>query len=148
VVEEFDGRVRLAVYRSFLDEGRAPAPPELAVAVGSSTPEVEAALRRLADQHVLVLAPGTPYVWMANPFSAITTPFRVDVGSRTWFANCIWDAFGIPAVVGQAGRITSWCGDCGERLEVEAGERSLEDIDLVAHFAVPAAHWWDDIGFN
>ena len=32
------------------------------------------------------------------------------------------------------------------RLRVEAGE--LIDGDGLAHFAVPAAHWWDDIGFT
>jgi hypothetical protein len=31
------------------------------------------------------------------------------------------------------------------QLEVERGELHA---DGVAHFAVPAAHWWDDIGFT
>ena len=72
-----DRDVRLAVYRKFVDEARPPSPPEVALQLGVATLDVEASIRRLADAHTLVLAPGTPYVWMANPFSAIPTPFEV-----------------------------------------------------------------------
>jgi hypothetical protein len=33
---------------------------------------------------------------MLNPFSAVETPHRVEAGGRSWFANCAWDALGIP----------------------------------------------------
>lgn len=90
-----DRDVRLAVYRKIVEEGRPPTAPEMAVRLGVATLDVEASLRRLADGHVLVLAPGTPYIWMANPFSAIPTTFEVEVGDRRYFGNCIWDALGI-----------------------------------------------------
>ena len=40
------------------------------------------------------------------------------------------------------------CPDCEEPMEfrVEGGE--LLSGDGVAHFAVPARHWWDDIGYT
>jgi hypothetical protein len=36
---------------------------------------------------------------MANPFSAVPTPFLVRSGDRSWYGNCIWDALGIPAML-------------------------------------------------
>jgi hypothetical protein len=143
-----DTAVRLEVYRFFVDQGRPPIPAEVAHAVGMDQASVEESHRRLAEGHVLVLAPGTPYVWMANPLSAIPTPFPVEVGGRTWFGNCIWDALGVVAMLGGTGTVTTWCPDCEERLSVSVEDNRLSSGEGVAHFAVPAAHWWDDIGFN
>ena len=42
---------------------------------------------------------------MANPFSAVPTPYRVQADGRSWFANCAWDAFGICAALHVDGRI-------------------------------------------
>jgi len=142
-----DRDVRLAVYRKIVDEGRPPTAPETALALGVDTASVEASLGRLADGHVIVLAPGTPYVWMANPFSAIPTPFEVDVGDRRYFGNCIWDALGIPACLHADARIRTFCPDCSEPLSIEVRGSELEaPADATIHFAVPAAKWWDDIG--
>ena len=142
-----DRDVRLAVYRKFVDEARPPTPPEIAVELGVATLDVEASLRRLADGHELVLAPGTPYVWMANPFSAIPTPFEVEVGNRLYFGNCIWDALGISACLHANARIRTYCPDCSEplSLDVRGGELG-SSAEGVIHFAVPAADWWEDIG--
>jgi hypothetical protein len=141
-----DRDVRLAVYRKFVEEGRPPTAPEIAGGLGVAAAEVEASLRRLADGHVLVLAPGTPYIWMANPFSAIPTPFEVLVGDRTYFGNCIWDALGIPACLGADARIRTYCPDCSEPLSLDIRNGTLEASEGVIHFAVPAARWWEDIG--
>jgi hypothetical protein len=143
-----DASVRLHVYRFFVDEGRPPVPPEIAEALHIEQSAVEDALRRLAAEHVLVLAPGTPYVWMANPLSAIPTPFAVEAAGRAWFGNCIWDGMGIVAMLGGTGTVRTWCPDCRERLEVSIQDGHVTSGDGVVHFAVPAAHWWDDIGFN
>jgi hypothetical protein len=142
-----DRDVRLAVYRTFVEEGRPPTASEMAVALGVETMDVEASVRRLADGHGLVLAPGTPYVWMANPFSAIPTPFEVEVGDRRYFGNCIWDALGIAACLHADARIRTSCPDCSEPLPIEVRGADLDaPTGAVIHFAVPAAHWWDDIG--
>jgi hypothetical protein len=131
--------------RRFVDDGRPPSPDELAGSLGVPQIQIEGSLRRLADAHVLVLAPGTPYVWMANPFSAIPTPFRVRSGERRWWGSCIWDALGILAAVGVNGRVSTSCPDCAEPLEV-AVEGDTVRGEGIAHYAIPAARWWDDIG--
>lgn len=146
--EAIDSEVRIEVYRFFVDQGRPPVSAEVAGTLGTDQAAVEDSLRRLADEHVLVLAAGTPYIWMANPLSAIPTPFSVEAAGRTWFGNCIWDALGIVAMLGGDGAVKTWCPDCGTRLTVEVAKNCLSSGEGVVHFAVPAAHWWDDIGFN
>ncbi len=146
--QSVDSLVRHEVYRFFLDRGRPPVPAELAVGLGMDQSAVEDSLRRLADDHALVLAPGTPYVWMANPLSALPTPFSVEASGRTWFGNCIWDALGVVAMLGGTGTVRTWCPDCRKRLAVSVEGSRLSSGEGIVHFAVPATKWWNDIGFN
>ncbi|MGH2679922.1 MAG: organomercurial lyase [Actinomycetota bacterium] len=142
-----DRAVRLAVYRRVVEDARPPTAPELAGELGLATVAIEASFRRLADGHAIVLAPGTPYIWMANPFSAIPTPFEVEVGDRRYFGNCIWDALGIPACLHADAHIRTFCPDCSEPLSIDVRGGSLEaPPDGLLHFAVPASRWWEDIG--
>lgn len=145
---ELDRDVRLRVYRRWLDDGHAPTPPELARDLGVTPVEVEAALRRMAERREVVLAPGTPYVWMANPLSALPTPFAVEArGLRLW-ANCIWDALGVSAMLDAPATVSSACPDCAEPLSFDVAPGQAPERGWIVHFAVPAAHWWDDVGFN
>ena len=146
----FDDEIRVAVYRFFVDMGRAPVPAEVAADLGTSAFDVEDAFRRLHEARVLVLAPGTPYIWMANPFSALPTPYEVLVHDKAYWGNCIWDALGIVALLGRSsgGTVRTRCPDCAEDLSVEIADGRLATSTGVVHYAVPAAHWWDDIGFN
>lgn len=144
----FDNDVRVAIYRLFVEKGSAPVAAELAAAVSASPATVEEALQRLHDGHVIVLAPGTPYIWMANPLSALPTPYVSEVGGRRFWGNCIWDALGIVAMLGRDGTVTAPCPDCGDELRLDIAGGRLATTDLLVHYAVPAAQWWDDIGFN
>ena len=144
----FDNDVRVAIYRLFVEKGSAPVAAELADAVSASQVAVEEALQRLHDGHVIVLAPGTPYIWMANPLSALPTPYVSEVGGRRFWGNCIWDALGIVAMLGPDGTVTAPCPDCGDELRLDIAGGRLATTDLLVHYAVPAAQWWDDIGFN
>ena len=85
---------------------------------------------------------------MANPFSAVPTPYRVEADERSWYANCAWDAIGICAALHADGQIETTCPDCGEpiRLRIENGRP--DDESLVFHCLVPARQWWDDIVFT
>jgi hypothetical protein len=145
-VTDVDGRVRLAILERFADGGEAPAAAEVAAAIGEDEGVVAEAYSRLADAHLLVLRPGTREIWMAHPFSAVPTGFRVETVRGSSHANCVWDALGIPAMLATDARIETTCADCGEPLELRVRGGDLESLDWVAHFAVPAARWWDDIG--
>ena len=142
-MDERDLALRNLTYRRFVELGRAPAPPEL-----GDEDDVRAGWRRLHEAHALVLDAETGEIRMANPFSAIPTPYEVDAGGRRWFANCAWDAFGICAALRVDGTIHTTCSDCGEPLRVEVRDQRPDDESLVFHCLVPAAHWWDDIVFT
>jgi hypothetical protein len=148
VSEAFDRDVRLFVYRHFVERGEAPTAAQTAEALHTPTEEAEAAYRRLEDGRVLVLAPGTLDIWMANPFSAFPTPFWVETRRGSWWGTCVWDALGIPAILGEDGSVSTSCADCGDPLELRVDGGSLATVPGVAHFAVPARHWWDNIGYT
>ena len=135
-----DLELRNLVYRQFVELGRAPTLDELGTH--------EAALQRLHEARMLVLEPDRPEIRMVIPFSAVPTPYRVEAAGRSWFANCAWDAFGIPAALGVDGHISSSCPDCGEPIEIDVVDRRPEPADDVFHVLVPARSWWDDIVFT
>ena len=147
-MEERDIELRNATYALFVGLGRAPTLEETGEAVGATASEVEEGWRRLHETHALVLDVPRAAIRMANPFSAVPTPFRVHAADRDWYANCAWDAFGICAAFGIDGRIESSCPDCGELLAVEVRDRRPDDETLLFHCLVPARLWWDDIVFT
>jgi hypothetical protein len=149
LTEELDNRVRLYIYERFVAEGQPPTTAETGEALGIPAHESEAAYQRLEQSRVIVLAPGTTNVWMANPLSAVPTRFRVvtDDG-RSWWGNCVWDALGILAMVGSDGTVDTSCPDCGEKIELRVESGELKPVDTVIHFAVPAAQWWENIAFT
>jgi len=143
-VNAFERRVRAAVYASLRDEAAAPTVARLAADLGAACEEVVAALRVLADLHCLVLVPGTESIWMAHPFSGLETDFRVTVGTRRWFANCVWDGLALLALLGD-GSLATHSPATGEPLGFEAHGGRVRG-DGVVHFLVPARRFWDDIG--
>ena len=85
-------RVRLHVYRQFADTGRAPTPVEVARSFDLTPSQAEGIFQSLATEaDALVLLPGSSYVWMAEPFSAVPTSFLVGSGERRWWGNCSAD---------------------------------------------------------
>jgi hypothetical protein len=143
-VDEADLRLRNLTYELFVELGRAPTAAETGLAAGA---DVREGWRRLHDAHALVLdAAGE--IRMANPFSAVPTPYRVQTRGRWWYANCAWDAFGIHAALGADGRIETNCADCGEELTFGVRDGRSGDESLFFHCLVPAAQWWDDIVYT
>lgn len=147
-MDDEDRAVRNLTYTAFVELGRAPTFEEVAGAAGLEPDDVLAAWRRLHDQHALVLDPAGTEIWMANPFSAVPTPFRVQAGGRWWFANCAWDAFGICAALHTDGRIETPCPDCDDTIAVDVLDGRPADESVLFHSLVPAQQWWDDIGFT
>ena len=139
-MEERDRDIRNRTYALFVEFGRAPTATE----VGPGAAE---AWRRLHDQHALVLDERGELL-MANPFSAVPTPYRVHADGRDWYGNCAWDAIGICAALHADGRVDTACSDCNEPIAFTIRNQRPDDESLVFHCLVPAAHWWDDIVFT
>jgi hypothetical protein len=140
--------IRRLVYDGAIERCAIPNKGELTGATGGSTEAVDGALRELADAHMLVLQRDSGEVLMANPFSAVPTPFVVTIGARRWYANCIWDSMGLAAMLGSDARLDASCGCCGTALNMTMPRDCRDDDERVAHFAIPAARWWDDIVYN
>ena len=147
-LQDLAHEVRLHVFRQAAATTHVPQPPAIAQALGRPLEDVHAALQQLAANRVVMLAPNSTNLWVAAPFCAVPSPFKVEVAERRYWAICIWDALGIPAILGEAGIIRATCGDCGAELVLEVRNGSLATQQGVVHFAVPARHWWDNIGFT
>src|SRR5688500_5437830 len=146
-VDELDLRIRNHLYAAFTRDGVARTPAEAAGDLGLAEDEAGAAYWRLHDAHALVLEPGSTRIRMLNPFSAVETPHRVEAGGRSWFANCAWDALGIPAALHTAAAVRSEGPDCGEPLELEGRDGGLvRGAERRVHFGVPARRAWDGSG--
>lgn len=151
----FDVDVRLAIQHTFIAGRPTPTVASVAAELKASETDVAAAFDRLAAGHVIVLAPGTHDLLMSAPFAGRPTDFAVTTGERTYAANCIWDALGVAVMLAGAGRrldadVRTTCADCGASLglAVRDGTVRADPASAVAHFAVPAARWWADIGFT
>ncbi len=145
---EFDTRVKLAVYRHFVEATKPPDVAVVAKAVDSTPDDVRAAFGRLFQRRVLVLEPDGEVIRMAPPFSGVATQHRVQMKDRQYYANCAWDALGVPAALQKPATVRSRCEQSLEPLQLEVSTVGPERSDWLFHCVVPAAHWWDDIVFT
>lgn len=142
-----EDRLRAFIYRHFLTKGGPPTLAEMAAQLSHPLRDIRAALQRLAQTHAFVTQENGE-LWRAAPFSAIPTPFPVEVGKDSWYGNCIWDALGIPAMLHKDGRVLASCGCCNYAMPLTIKNGSLQQKEGTIHIAVPARQWYDDIVFT
>ena len=138
--------VRAHVIQTLYRTAVAPGVDETATALKVSQQQVVDALHSLAEQHRLVLLPGTDAVWMAHPFSAVATDFVVHAAGQRWYANCVWDGLSILGIVGD-GRLETHSPHTGAPVRFDVLDGQVTG-DAIVHFLVPARRFWDDIGFT
>ena len=146
---DLDTKVKLAIYEITAGTGRIPNSSGIARKIDIDESEVLGAFGRLHAKRLLLPEPGDPRrIRMAPPFSGIATSFPVEADGKQYYANCVWDAYGIAAALHCDAISRASDGHTGEplTLEVKNGQPVLKPS--VAHFAVPAAHWWDDLIFT
>ena len=140
--------VRASVYKHFMSSGTAPSVRWLAETLGCDPADVDFAIRKLAESHMLAVAPDKNSIWMAHPFSGTATAFRVESGGVSYWANCAWDAFGIAAMLGRDTIAHASCAWTHEKLDlsvtagVPVGDRG------VIHLLVPPRNFWENIAFT
>ena len=142
-----DAEVRRVVYETAMRSGRIPLAEEIASALSVERSEIVDALRRLSDAHILVLQRDRDEILMAMPFSAVPTPFVVESGGIRAYANCMWDALGIPAMLHADATIKTSCHDCGTAATLVVEDEQVRDGGLV-HFALPRKQWGNDVVFT
>lgn len=143
---DFDTTVKLNIYDTLARTAQAPTTFEVAWALKAPLKEVEAAFEHLHQKRLLVPEPGDPSrIRMAPPFSGVQTPFPVRIQDKIYYANCAWDALGIPAALHQDAVVEASDGQTGEPIRLEVRNSQPVPTPCVIHFAVPAARWWQDI---
>ena len=101
-----------------------------------------------AGGRLLLLEPDGVTIRMAPPFSGVPTQHQVTVDGIHYYANCAWDALGIPAALHRPGLVHSRCEQSLEPLHLEVGVNGPEPSSWLFHCLVPAAKWWDDLVFT
>src|SRR5690348_13229825 len=84
-----------AVYRAFVETGRAPSRGDLASDHSVTSADIERGLRELHSGRHLVLGEHGEIV-MAHPFSADPLGFSVMGRETLWWGGCSWDSFALP----------------------------------------------------
>jgi hypothetical protein len=147
--EELDTKVKVGIYGITAETGRVPTSAEISHKIDIDETEVLGAFARLHAKRLLVPEPGDfSRIRMAPPFSGVPTSFPVEANSKCYYANCVWDAFGVAAALHTDAVIPASDAHTGEPLTLEVKNSQPVLKPYVAHFAVPAAHWWDDIVFT
>ncbi len=146
-LDRFDRRLRLLVYRQMIRRGKCPSVAQMARSLASPVKRVRASLNRLSESHAFMLQDNGE-LWRVAPFSAVPTAFPVQVGKRCWFANCIWDALGIPAMLGKEAAIGAACGCCNLAMPVAVQSGKLVPAKGLIHIAIPARDWYRDVAFT
>ena len=145
---DIDTAVKLAVYHHFAETGRPPRVEEVATRADCDSDTVLDAYGRLREQRVLVLESDGASIRMASPFSGVPTQHAVESAGVRYFANCAWDALGVPAALRRSGIVLSRCEQSLDPLILEIDADGPEPSDWLFHSLVPAAKWWDDIVFT
>src|SRR5437667_616389 len=120
MAEDLDTTVKLAVDRITAESGAVPMSAEVALTTNIAEDDVRTAFARLHAKRLLVPEPGNPSrIRMAPPFSGIPTAFPVEARGKRYYANCVWDAYGIAAALHSDAVVPARDGYSGEPLTLE-----------------------------
>jgi hypothetical protein len=144
----FDTSVKVALYRATAESGSPPSLEAVAEKVGATPAAIKEAYARLRASRLLLLEPDGVTIRMAPPFSGVPTQHHVIVDGVHYYANCAWDALGIPAALHRPGVVHSRCEQSLEPLHLQVDVNGPEPSRWVFHCLVPAAKWWDDLVFT
>ncbi|MCP4204672.1 MAG: hypothetical protein GY769_22415 [bacterium] len=150
----FDTELKLAIYRHVAETTTAPTVEDMVRVTGRADTDIREGYRRLNASRVLVLEDDGVSIRMAPPFSGVETQHKVTVAGqageagKNYYANCAWDSLGVVAALSTDGEVESQCGQSLEPIRLRVRDGELSGDSCVAHYAVPAAHWWDDIVYT
>ncbi len=140
--------VRLFIYKILTDTEQPPTAADIAARFGITSEDAQRLLRGLHDRHAIFLDPDSGAVRMANPYSAVPTPYRVLANGHSYWANCAWDAFGIAAMLGADAEIEARTANDDAPLRLTIRDGQFEGDAAIVHFLQPFAHWYDNLIFT
>ena len=145
---DIDTRVKVAIYQATAASGKPPSAGAVAVTLGETHAAITEAYGRLRAKRLLLLEPDGATIRMAPPFSGVPTQHQVTVDGVEYYANCAWDALGIPAALHRPGLVRSRCEQSLAPLHLPVHSDGPEPSSWLFHCLVPAAKWWDDLVFT
>ena len=140
--------VRKFIFDHFFEHSSAPALEEVMEKFGLTRKEAFDRFKALESDHHILLVPGTQRILMANPYSAVNTPFRVHVGDRQYFANCAWDTVSMHVMLGMDARVESYCHHCAEPIRIMlSGGKAVSGSPKapLIFLSTPVANWYDNL---
>lgn len=141
-------RLRKFIFDHFLEHTYAPVLEDIMQHFGISRHEAFEGLRQLEADHHVLLVPGTQRILMANPYSGVTTPFRVHVGGKQYFANCAWDTVSLHVMLDKDARVESYCHHCAKPIGILLGNgkvvSSMPKTPMI-FLGTPVAKWYDNL---
>lgn len=146
--EDLIWQVRHFVYQHFADTTHPPSVEETAKHFDITNEEAKDLYLELHNRHAFFLDLETLNIRMANPFSGIPTDFKVTANEKTYFANCAWDMLGIPAALHTDAIIEAKFTESNEEVKLEVRNGQITNNQLLVHFPLPFARWYDDLVFT
>ena len=141
-------QVRHFVYSHFADTTLPPSVDVTAAHFNISTEEAGEYYKELHNRHALFLESETSTIRMASPFSGIPTDFRVHANGKMYFASCAWEMLGIPAALNADAVIEAKFTESNELVKLEVKDGKVTNNELLVHFPLPFARWYDDLVFT
>ncbi len=139
-------RLHYELVYGLIHRGVCPTNSEISASLRSSVPEVESLLLKLEAIHGVVLHPHACEPWVVHPVSTTPTLNWVEGRHASWWAPCIWCAFGIATLAAGEVRIHTRYAAEGEPLIIAVyNGQPVDSLNTLVHFAVPAAHAWDNV---
>ena len=138
-------QMRYLIYQGFANTGTPPTIEQLAADLDLAEGDALDALRDLGARHSVFLTDDRRGVLMANPFSAVPTPFRVTAYGVDYWANCAWDMLGVPAALGTDATIHATYATDNAPAELHVAGGKVHGADGIVHFLKPFRTWYDDI---
>jgi len=141
--------VRTFIYQHFAATTRAPDLIAIQQHFGLGAEAVVDLLNALHAIHALFLDPGTTNIRIANPFSAVPTPFEAEVNGKRYWANCAWDSFGvIAALQATEGAIHATCAQSGAPLHLQIHRGEVVETATMIHVLVPFQQWYENMVYT
>ena len=142
--------IRKFVYDTIVATSHPPIAQHVVDRFGISRAEVVRIFRILQEERQLTLIPGTDRIFMAHPFSALITPFRVRMRTgREYFINCAFDTLAAHPMLDDAPMtISGFCHRTGAQVEMLLDGGRIEWLHpetTVVYLGIPARRWWENI---
>jgi len=140
--------VRKFIFDHFYENTTAPTVEEAMARFGMARRDAFETFQGLESDHHILLVPGTQRILMANPYSAVATPFRVFAGKRRYFANCAWDTVSMHVMLDTDARVESFCHHCAEPIEISLSNgvvTSCTPKNPLIFLSMPVARWYDNL---